>query len=164
VIIPLNGKKAAGRVAIIDEDDYELVCDRKWHVMESADYGPYAESSGTPRFYMHRLIAGYTLTDHINGNGLDNRRINLREATRQQNAWNSKPRKGTSLFKGVCWHKNRNAWLAYIGRGNIRIHLGYFKDEIEAAQAYDTAAREYFGEFAWLNFPHQASRSRSGTR
>ncbi|MGD0572653.1 MAG: AP2/ERF family transcription factor [Sedimentisphaerales bacterium] len=97
------------------------------------------------------------LVDHFNRNGLDNRRANLRLATRAQNSCNTKKQKGcSSKFKGVCFHKNRkgpNPWDAYIDVNNRRINLGCFPTEISAARAYDSAAKKYHGEFARLNFP-----------
>jgi hypothetical protein len=107
---------------------------------------------------MHRLIlnppAGF-VTDHINGNRLDNRRINLRIATHRQNCQNQRPKGLHSQYIGVTkirqgkWER----WMAQIRHDGIRIHLGYFTDEIEAARAYDQAALAHHGEFASLNFP-----------
>jgi hypothetical protein len=108
---------------------------------------------------MHRQImqapAGLDV-DHINGDRLDNQRGNLRIATRQQNCWNTTKRKGnyTSPYKGVSWR--RGQWAAYITVSNRQRPLGKFADPIEAARAYDCAAREMFGEFAYLNFPETA--------
>lgn len=110
---------------------------------------------------MHRQILGISGCeegDHINGNGLDNRRANLRRCTRQQNSWN-KParrlvtRRPTSRYKGVSWDKARCKWRAELRTdGVIQLHKR-FDSEIEAARAYDAAARFHFGEFAFLNFP-----------
>ncbi len=93
--------------------------------------------------------------DHINGNALDNRRANLRIVTRAQNAKNRSKgsKKCSSVYKGVCWHKYNKKWSAEIKSNHRQIHLGYFDDEIEAAKAYDEAAKKYHGEFACLNFP-----------
>ncbi len=92
--------------------------------------------------------------DHINGNRADNRIENLRLANKQQNAWNSKPRQGSSKFKGVSWH-DCGQWVAQITREDRSSYIGLFPSEIEAAKAYDTQARTVFGEFARLNFPEQ---------
>ena len=107
---------------------------------------------------MHREIlnapAG-VLVDHINHNGLDNRKANLRLATRAQNCWNRKKpkmRKCASRFKGVGWHKGNKKWVSRIRFNGRRISIGYFNDEVEAAKSYDEAAKKYHGEFAVLNF------------
>jgi hypothetical protein len=159
--IPLGGKKAAGRIALIDDGDYDLVTQHPWHVQEQRrsgrPTGPYAAATvrtGSPprgsTILMHCLILGQPGVDHRNGNGLDNRRANLRPATHAQNQRNQRPRiVSTSEFKGVSWDSHRLKWHARIARR----HLGRFDDELAAAKAYDAAARELYGEFAWLNFP-----------
>ena len=97
------------------------------------------------------------VVDHINGDRLDNRRCNLRFATRQQNAWNArKYRHSTSSFKGV--RPSGKRWRAVIYEDNRQINLGHYETEIEAALAYDCAARERRGEFATLNFPRDGER------
>jgi hypothetical protein len=104
---------------------------------------------------LHRLLLDAppgTHVDHINHDTLDNRRENLRVVTAQQNQANSrKIITGDSCFKGVCWHKQSNKWRAYIAVNRRQISLGLFDDEVMAAQAYDRAARERFGEYANLN-------------
>lgn len=113
---------------------------------------------------MHRLILGLApgqVGDHRNGNGLDNRRENLRMATYSQNNQNARPSsKKASPFKGVSIRCNRfggrykaRPWAAEIHVDGRKIGLGSFPDEVSAAKAYDVAAREHFGEFAKLNFP-----------
>ena len=97
--------------------------------------------------------------DHIDGNGLNNRRENLRLASHSQNLANQKrSRIGcSSKYRGVSWFKRTGIWIAQI---TVRYHhrgLGYFKDEKDAARAYDKAALEAFGEFAVLNFPNKSS-------
>ena len=108
---------------------------------------------------MHREIIplpDHLVADHINHNGLDNRKANLRPATRAQNNYNrlAIKRKGaTSKYKGVAWKKEYKKWNAQIYFKGECIFLGYFKEEKQAAKAYDKAAKEYHGEFASLNFP-----------
>jgi hypothetical protein len=94
------------------------------------------------------------LVDHRNCDGLDNRRENLRIATRAQNACNSRKRKNTSSrFMGVHFHKGMDMWAARIQHHGKDIWLGYFRREADAAHAYDEAAKKYHKEFASLNFP-----------
>jgi len=105
---------------------------------------------------MHRQIVcapKHLFVDHINGDGLDNRRENIRLATKRQNSQNmvrKRPNK-TSRFKGVSKSQHHNGWRATIKVNGARIHLGYFKDESDAARAYDAAAIEHFGPFAAPN-------------
>jgi hypothetical protein len=93
-------------------------------------------------------------TDHINHDGLDNRRVNLRSCTQAENQHNQQPRKKakSSVFKGVCYSKNGDKWQSYITVNRKIINIGYFLSEIKAALAYDEAARKYYGEFAHTNF------------
>jgi len=106
--------------------------------------------------HMHRVILqpkkGLDI-DHINGNRLDNRRINLRYATRSQNNMNRFARCVTSKspYKGVCWRAHAKRWKAYIKINKTQIHIGYFTTAEKAAKAYNKAAIKYFGEFANLN-------------
>ena len=107
---------------------------------------------------MHREIArraGICLrgdVDHWNGDGLDNRRRNLRAATPSQNQHNRRKRLGcSSRFKGVHWHKRHGKWAAKIRIDGRQLHLGYFPVERDAAAAYNLAANQEFGEFALTN-------------
>ncbi len=95
------------------------------------------------------------VTDHINHDAMDNRRANLRAATHSQNACHTKKHSGVSRskYKGIFWQKKQKKWVARIMFDGNRIYLGCFKDEIEAAKAYDKAARKYHKEFACFNFP-----------
>jgi hypothetical protein len=156
--ISLRGQLAAGRVALVDCRDYELLSQYPWRVIEAARpgrmNGPYA-ATGHEAVLMHCLILGLKGVDHINHDGLDNRRSNLRPATRDQNNHNERPRSGSvSPFKGVTWDgRYRGRWQARIAIDGRRHSLGCFGTEAEAARAYDLAARCAWGEYAWLNFP-----------
>jgi hypothetical protein len=106
---------------------------------------------------MHRQIldaAEGKFVDHINHNGLDNRRANLRIVTKEQNNWNKRKYFGnySSRYKGVSRPKNCGKWRAKIFYKGKGIFMGYFDDEESAAKAYDAKARELFGEYAALNF------------
>jgi hypothetical protein len=108
--------------------------------------------------HMHQIILEVPegmIIDHINHDGMDNRSANLRAATRAQNSRNRKkfPRKCSSKYKGVYLHKSSLKWQARIMLEKKRRNLGYFNNEIDAAKAYDEAAKKYHGEFACLNFP-----------
>lgn len=111
--------------------------------------------------YMHRLVTRAPtnrMTDHENGDRLDNRRTNLRLATASQNNANSKDRPRRSRFRGVYWHNPSNKWVAQVSVGGQPRHLGLFANEVKAARAYDRAAYERFGEYASLNFPKPLKR------
>jgi hypothetical protein len=105
--------------------------------------------------YMHRLILGLTnglQGDHIHGSGLDNRRSELRVATRSQNAANRRPMCGcASKYKGVTWHKGQSRWIARIKVDGQYAHLGSYLDERTAAEMYNCAALATFGEYACIN-------------
>jgi len=163
----LYGKKAAGRVALVDEGDYRLVTQHRWNVRDyvwhGRHYGPYAitnaRMNGEKRtLFMHTLIMGLKGVDHKDGNGLNNQRWNLRPATQQQNVRNQRgSRNSSSQFKGVFYRRDTGKWRAGINVGNHMLWLGQYESEVDAARVYDSAAREYFGEFAWLNFPNLES-------
>jgi hypothetical protein len=117
---------------------------------------------GHKNMKLHRLVAkcfienpnDHEFVDHIDSNVANNSVANLRWVTKQQNNMNSTKRPNTSsTYKGVSFVKNRNKWKAKIQHNYKTINLGDFKEEIEAAKAYDSKAKELFGEFAKLNFP-----------
>lgn len=151
-----------GASALVDDEDFEAVtAGPPWRLLidkSGRRYGVRTVRTQDGRRtsqLMHRVIApGIALVDHANGNGLDNRRANLRPATPAENARNARGH-GCSGLKGVS-----AAGAARPGqfRARIRVNgrtefLGHFPTALAAAQAYDDAARVHFGEFAWLNFP-----------
>ncbi len=155
--IPLS----KGKFAIVDDVDFELVNRYKWHTKDTKTGKRwYANRSvwGPPRknILLHRFLLNPKpdeQCDHINGDGLDNRRSNLRIATNSQNNMNRQKQSGkySSHFKGVTWHKLGNKWMAQIHFNNKILYLGLFLNEIDAAKAYNLAASKYFGEYANLN-------------
>jgi hypothetical protein len=153
--IPLVGRKGAGRVALVDDEDLALVQPYRWGLAER-DHTSYAIARFTRdghRHYlmMHALLAG-PRPDHRDGDGLNNQRANLRPATPSQNLANRGPRPGSSSrYKGVSWYPRTGRWAASITVNYRRVHLGYHSAEEDAARAYDAAARQWFGEFARLN-------------
>ena len=153
-------KLTQGKIALIDDEDFELISQHKWYVIKknNTHYAVTNINKNNKRciLRMHRLIMNAQAEqeiDHKDGNGLNNQRNNLRICIRPQNSMNRKKRKNcSSSFKGVHWHKQNKKWQARITIDNKRKSLGRFGNEIEAAKAYDTAAIRYFGLFSRLNF------------
>lgn len=163
VEIPLGGEKAAGRTAKIDVEDYELISQFNWCVLEQErdgrTHGPYAIRRTPPdggTTLMHKLITGFPSTDHQDHDGLNNRRFNLRDGDRNQQNMRSFTG-ASSQYKGVTRRKTR--WIAQITYSGKNHYLGMFADEKKAALAYDAAAQQAFGEYAYLNFPEAAHGS-----
>ncbi len=146
-----------GHRVVLDRADLLRVSKHTWHVTEGRTGKLYVRRSDRPHPYMHRQILGLKArkpgVDHKNRDGLDNRRSNLRLCTQSQNNGHIVKFRGTysSRHKGVSWCKDANKWRARIRVPRMRQHLGYFRDEDEAARAYNVAATEAFGEFALLN-------------
>ncbi len=159
-LIPLT----KGESALVDEFDYLWLSSFCWY-MHPLGKKHYAMSRISMKLTaMHRLIMRTPKgmeTDHINGNGLDNRRSNLRICTKAQNQMNRNSRHHSSGFKGV-YRRSEHRWAARIQVHGDRIHLGVFRDPTLAAIAYDEAAMKYFGEFASPNFPDCADLRANG--
>lgn len=157
-----------GRVALIDDEDFERASEHKW----------FARPSGRDRYYaarrdrkagkvirLHRFILGAQddqIVDHIDGDGLNNQRANLRFCNRAENAWNTGRRLGRPLPKGVCapaqLSSSARPFIAKIVANAKQHYLGTFSDPIEAGLAYDSAAIRLHGAFARLNFPEISSQ------
>lgn len=149
--IPLS----QGRYALIDDEDFDRISQFKWSYDQHGYASRRNKAAQPQKMYLHRFVIGAPAgmeVDHINHDRLDNRRSNLRLATRQENSRNMRSR-GKSRYKGVksSFHK----WQAEIKISGKTHYLGSFPTEIEAAEAYDQAAREIYGEFAHLNFEVQ---------
>ena len=142
-----------GAFAIVDKCDVEIVSRYSW-CKDRRKNQTYAKAKVDGKMsYMHRLILPHaSVVDHANGNGLDNRRCNLREATVAQNILNSKSVYGESKYKGVSRSSSKlNPWRAGFKLGDDRIEIGIYADEESAARAYNEVAKRYGGEFAHLN-------------
>ncbi len=146
-----------GYVALVDDEDFERVAQYKWSasLTKTNVYGIRKirkEDGNTTSQMLHRFIMGVSDlskdVDHEDHNGLNCQRYNLRTGSRTQNNGNQLKTRGSSKYKGVSWDKERKLWRSW-----LRGCLGRFHSEVEAAFAYDRAAREYFGEFALCNFP-----------
>lgn len=158
-LIPLT----QGEFAIVDAEDYPRQAKYKWHCRRSKNSCYAFRRKGNKMVSMHREILDAPedfLVDHIDGDGLHNRKSNLRLCTYAQNAFNRRPnRKSKSKYKGLSFRKYNKQWevqIIFNGKSN---YLGRFDDEIEAALAYDRKAEQLFGEFAYLNF-HQLKEFR----
>ncbi len=151
-----------GKVAVVDDEDYDWLIEWKWSYADYPNCGAFRNQlkgeSEDISLKMHRAIwerhngpiPEDLLINFIDGNGLNNKKQNLRLATWSQSQWNQKPRTGcTSQYKGVAWQDTK--WRSKIKLNGKQIHLGYFDDEKEAARTYNKAALTYFGEFAQLN-------------
>lgn len=165
VSIPLT----QGKFALIDEEDAPLISRFKWCARRAIGRDTYYAVRSTysgnthKTVLMHRVILDApdgTEGDHIDGDGLNNTRTNLRLSTTAQNHCNARRRSNnTSGYKGVSWDKSRGLWAAEARMNGRRIRCGRFATAEEAARAYDRAAMQLQGEFARLNFPDDATAS-----
>jgi hypothetical protein len=153
-----------GKYAIVDPEDYERLNKYKWYAIRSKNTFYAGRHSRPPKgrkrqyIKMHRVVLRPPrglIIDHINHNGLDNRKANLRAVTYAQNTLNRvwvKPPHAHSRYKGVTWHKAQRKWQVQICYNGKHRTVGYFDNELDAAKAYDEAAKKYHKEFAVLNF------------
>lgn len=151
------------KYAKVEPVDYHEISQYTWWAKESC--GKYSAVRLVPGgncgkvVYMHRQIMDAPegkLVDHKNRDSMDNRRCNLRFATKGQNNMNQGGRRGASSeYKGVSWYKPKKCWRGMIKVNGKNKSLGYFESEVKAAKAYDEAARKYHGEFAYQNFSEE---------
>jgi len=158
---------AQPRYAKVEPADYERLRGYEWLCNKGGNsfyaYRRVATGKGKKEAlkYMHQeviKVGDGMVVDHINHDGMDNRSGNLRAASHSENMYHRKKRSGTkhSKYKGICWRKKNRKWQVQITFEKKRIYLGSFRNEIDAARAYDRAAMKYHGEFASLNFPESA--------
>lgn len=141
--------------ALIDTEDIDKIKGYRFHLNRPLSTS-YMRVYNNKRQTLHYLITGSPPkgkeTDHRNRNPLDNRRQNLRPATRSQSNMNrAKSLNKSSIYKGVSWNKNLCKWEAYINLNKKRTNLGYFYNENDAGKVYNKAAKKLFGEYACLN-------------
>ena len=152
----------SGEDCLVDDEDFEEISNKKWHILKNRNTY-YAQThiklnGKDVKDYMHRIIMKLSKNDeryidHIDGNGLNNQKNNLRFCTISQNAGNSsKQKNNTSGYKGVFYHKHSKKYQVQIMSNKKMTACGYFKTKEEAALVYDKKARELFGEFAKTNF------------
>lgn len=162
--IPLEGMRARGRHALVDDEDAARIGAHRWLLWEDdrpgkPHRGPYAlryERIGGKwtRISMHGEVTGLRFVDHVNGDGLNNQKGNLRGSDHARNAHNQRAAVGgSSRYKGVSWDKQAGKWRVSMRIGGKLRNLGGYDDEVEAAKAYDRRALEERGEHARLNFP-----------
>lgn len=150
-----------GQSATVDDEDFETLSKFKWHAWRGrgcfyAFRNMTAPNGRRTTQAMHVFLVGQPGVDHKDGDGLNNRRGNLRPATTIQNGrgFRRKSAISSSTYRGVNWQTRDQTWRARISLSSGKeIHLGNFSDEVEAAKAYDEAVVKHFSEFACVNFP-----------
>ena len=159
--IPLN----RGFVALVDDEDYEMVARYKWSVLTTGPNRIAVQGVIDGKHWqLHRYIlkpeSRSIQIDHINANALDSRRSNMRIATSRQNALNRRKisRPCTSIYRGVSLDRGRK-WAVQMTIDNKPKNLGRFDCELEAARAFDDAVREHCGEWGRYNFPRDGEQS-----
>ena len=153
--IPLTKDK----IVLVDDEDYERVSQHSWCAIKIRKKFYAVSMINSQQVYLHVFLVSPPPgmeVDHVDSDGLNCQRYNMRLATHSQNMMNQKKHSdNTTGFKGVS--KHRGKYRATIGENGVYHHVGYFPTAEEAAHAYDAAARQYHGEFASLNFPDETT-------
>lgn len=154
MVIIINSKAHGSHNILFDDCDYSLISQYSWHIVKSGhSLYCYSRNSQRKSISMHRLLLGFPndLVDHINGNGLDNRKFNLRKCNRRQNARNSRIYSSNKFgYKGVVFRDGRYVSKIILDSGKA-FTIGRFDNAKEAAIAYNETAKKHFGCFARLN-------------
>ena len=156
-----------GKSTLVDEEDYDFLMQWKWHYSSSGyairsvqkSWCKESKKQSNKKIYMHRILNNTPdnlITDHINGDTLDNRKINLRNCTISQNGMNTRRQVNSkySIYKGVYFSigkKTNKPWMALISKDRKRYYIGHYISEKEAALAWNKKAKELHGEFAYQN-------------
>ena len=148
-----------GKIALVDDTDFDWLNQWRWYANRLGGIYYVARNGSNPnrrKILMHRFILNVPKgleIDHRDGDGLNNRRTNLRICTHQENQHNQQPQKNrSSAFKGVHWCASARKWVSRIKVDGIEKYLGCFTNELEAARIYDMATLRFHGEFARPNF------------
>lgn len=154
-------KLTQGKYALVDDCDFDELNKFKWYALKNkkryyAQRGFWdKEKKKVIIIQMHREIMNTPIgkvTDHINQNGLDNRRKNLRICTKSQNQWNREIQSNNkSGYIGVSWYSRYGKWKAHMTNNGKKIHIGYFDDKNEAAKAYNNAIKKVRDKYIITN-------------
>lgn len=154
-LLDVSTKTHPAAFAMVSDEDFDRVSKWKWSAFKGRNVFYAARRSAGKMIRLHQEIMGDVGgkdIDHVDGNGLNNTRENLRACTHQENMWNVRKRRpGDSRYKGVSWSKPSLAWVTYIRVDGKRRNLGYFDSEEAAAMAYNVAAKEVQGAYCVLN-------------
>jgi len=150
--IQLSGKHGKGKFTMVDDEDAARLEEMGVSLSLTTRYAQFRYKGKV--WKLHRFIMKVKkgeFVDHIDGNGLNNCKSNLRFCTLSENQANKSSPKGTSKYKGISFIKKTKKWRADIRKNYKQIYLGTFETETDAALAYNAKAKELFGEFAYLN-------------
>ena len=139
--------------AFVDPEVFQQIAQRKWYLVTNRNVNYACTCMNNTSVYMHHLLYGKGMFDHKDRNGLNNQAANVRKTNHSLNAANQ-PKRGSpcySKYKGVSFDKRRGKWTAGLSIEGTRVGLGYYKEELDAAKAYNQGAVKYFGDHAFLN-------------